>query len=167
MHKELVPPGQTVNGNFYCEVLRWLRENVRRKRPEIWKNGDWLLRHDNALAHISLLVREFLTKNNMTTVPHPAYSPDLAPCGFYMFPKMKLVERTVPCFHWRDPSKIATGTKHAKASRLHWVLPKMAKSLGLLYTSPRWLLRKWWWKLGLKVSVHVITSKFSEILGSF
>jgi len=26
----------------------------------------------------------------MTTVPHPAYSPDLAPCDFYVFPKTKL-----------------------------------------------------------------------------
>jgi len=26
----------------------------------------------------------------MTTVPHPAYSPDLAPCDFYVFPKIKL-----------------------------------------------------------------------------
>ena len=26
----------------------------------------------------------------MTTVAHPAYSPDQAPCDFYMFPKMKL-----------------------------------------------------------------------------
>ena len=26
----------------------------------------------------------------MTTVPHPAYSPDLAPCDFCMIPKMKL-----------------------------------------------------------------------------
>jgi hypothetical protein len=26
----------------------------------------------------------------MTTVPHPAYSPDLAPCDFYVFPKLKL-----------------------------------------------------------------------------
>jgi hypothetical protein len=25
----------------------------------------------------------------MTTVAHPAYSPDLAPCDFYVFPKMK------------------------------------------------------------------------------
>jgi len=41
-----------------------------------------------APAHTSL-VREFLTKNNMTTVPHPACSPDLAPCDFYVFPKMK------------------------------------------------------------------------------
>jgi len=63
---------------------------VRRKRPEMWKNGDRLLHHDNAPAHTSLVVREFLTKNNMTTVSHPAYLPDLAPCDFYMFPKMKL-----------------------------------------------------------------------------
>jgi transposase len=35
-------------------------------------------------------VREFLTKNNVTTVPHPAYSPDLAPRDLYVFPKTKL-----------------------------------------------------------------------------
>jgi histone-lysine N-methyltransferase SETMAR len=56
----------------------------------MWKNGDWLLHHDNASAHTLLIVREFLTKNNMTTVPHPAYSPDLAPYNFCSFPKMKL-----------------------------------------------------------------------------
>jgi len=64
---------------FYCEVLRGLRENVRRKPPEMWKNGEWLLHHDNVPTHTSLVVREFLTRNNMITVPHPAYSPDLAP----------------------------------------------------------------------------------------
>jgi transposase len=56
----------------------------------MWKNGDWSLHHDNAPAHPSLIVREFLTKSNMTTVLHPAYSPDLAPCDFYMFHKIKL-----------------------------------------------------------------------------
>jgi len=40
VHKEFVPPGQTVNGNFYCKVFGQLRENVRRKQPEMWKNGD-------------------------------------------------------------------------------------------------------------------------------
>jgi len=90
VHKEFVPPGQTVNRKFYCEVLRRLRENVRRKRPEMWKNGNLLLHHDNAPAHTSLVVREFLTKNNVTTVPHPAYSPDLAPCDFYVFSISKL-----------------------------------------------------------------------------
>jgi histone-lysine N-methyltransferase SETMAR len=90
LHKEFVLPGQTVTGKLYCKVLRQLRENVRSKWPEMWKNGDWFLHHDNAPAHTSLIVREFPKKNNMTTVPHPAYSPDLAPCDFYVFPKMKL-----------------------------------------------------------------------------
>jgi len=90
VHKEFVPSDPTGNRNFYCEVLRRMTENVRCKWPEMWKNGDWLLHRDNAPAHTSLVVREFLTKNNMTTVPHPAYSPDQAPCDFYVFPKMKL-----------------------------------------------------------------------------
>ena len=55
----------------------------------MWKMGDWLLHHDNVPTHTSL-VGEFLTKNKMTTVPHPAYSHHLAPCNFYKFPKMKL-----------------------------------------------------------------------------
>ena len=58
---------------------------------ETWKNGDWLSHHNHASAHTSFVVREFLTKNNMSTVPHSACSPDLAPCDFYVFPKMKLL----------------------------------------------------------------------------
>ena len=46
---------------------------MRCKRPEVWKNGDWLLHRDNVPAHTSLVVRELLTNSNMTTVPHPAY----------------------------------------------------------------------------------------------
>ena len=34
VHKEFVRPGQTVNAVFYVEVLKRLRENVRRKRPD-------------------------------------------------------------------------------------------------------------------------------------
>ena len=28
VHREFVPPGMTVNADFYCDVLRRLRENV-------------------------------------------------------------------------------------------------------------------------------------------
>jgi len=28
--------------------------------------------------------------HNLTTFPHPPYSPDLAPCDFSLFPKMKV-----------------------------------------------------------------------------
>jgi len=51
VHKEFFPPGQTVNAAFYVEVLKRLRENVRRKQPDLWQNNTWLLHHDNAPAH--------------------------------------------------------------------------------------------------------------------
>ncbi|KAG5342061.1 GVQW3 protein, partial [Acromyrmex charruanus] len=43
----------------------------------------------NAPAHTSLLVREFLAKNNTLMMPQPPYSPDLVPCDFFLFPKLK------------------------------------------------------------------------------
>jgi len=94
--KEFVPPGQTVNAAFYVKVLKRLRENVQRKRPDQWRNNTWLLHHDNAPAHAALLTRRFLTDNNMTVMPHPPYSPDLAPSDFFLFPilKMKLKGRS-------------------------------------------------------------------------
>jgi histone-lysine N-methyltransferase SETMAR len=79
VHKEFFPPGQTVNGNFYFDVLRRLRENVRRKRPVKWRYYSWAPHHDNAPAHTSLFVRQFLTSTKTTVIPHPPYSPDLAP----------------------------------------------------------------------------------------
>ena len=46
--------------------------------------------HDNAPAHSYLNVSQFLAKNNMTLIANPPYSPDLAPCDFFLFPKLKL-----------------------------------------------------------------------------
>lgn len=34
-------------------------------------------------------MRDFLAKNNTTIMPQPPYSPDLAPCDFFLFPKLK------------------------------------------------------------------------------
>jgi hypothetical protein len=81
VHQEFVPR-QTVNGQFYLEVMKRLREAERRKRPEGWRDKTWMLHHDNAPAHTSLLIREFLAKHETTVVPQPPYSPDLAPADF-------------------------------------------------------------------------------------
>ena len=62
---------------------------VRRKRPKKWANG-FILHHDNAPCHILLLVRHFLSNKNITVCPYPPYSPDLAPCDFWLFPKVKM-----------------------------------------------------------------------------
>jgi hypothetical protein len=42
-----------------------------------------------ALARNALRVREFLDKNCSTKMDHQPYSPDLAPCDFWLFPKLK------------------------------------------------------------------------------
>jgi len=89
VHREFVPRGQTVNQEFYLGVLKRLRERVRRTRPELWRSGEWLIHHDNAPAHTALRIRQFLTSQGMTLVPHPPYSPDLAPADFFLFPRMK------------------------------------------------------------------------------
>lgn len=86
VHKEFVPPGQTVNAPFYLSVLKRLVHRIRRIRPEY----HWRLLHDNAPSHRSTLVTDFLTKNHILTVNHSPYSPDLAPCDFYLFGKMHL-----------------------------------------------------------------------------
>jgi hypothetical protein len=49
----------------------------------------WFLHHENAPSHTSFAVREFLAQHNITTLPHLQYSPDLAPCDFFLFPTLK------------------------------------------------------------------------------
>jgi hypothetical protein len=77
---------QTVNQQCYLEVLTRLRESVRRRRTELWPDK-WI--HENAPAHDALRVRNFLAKKYITQMDQPPYSPDLAPCDFWISPKLK------------------------------------------------------------------------------
>jgi len=52
-------------------------------------SGDWFLHRDNALSHTALSVQQFLVKKQHDDPPHPPYSPDLAPCYFFLFPHTK------------------------------------------------------------------------------
>lgn len=89
VHYEFLPRGRTVNKEYYVEVLRHLREAIRKKRPELWANKTFILHHDNAPAHASRLVSQFLTNTNTSLLTQPPYSPDLSPCDFFLFPKIK------------------------------------------------------------------------------
>jgi len=78
VHVDRVPEGQTVNQVYYKEVLTNLRERVRRRRPEMWKNGS---------THNAVSVKTFLTKHKITVLEHPPTSPDLAPRDFFFISK--------------------------------------------------------------------------------
>ena len=85
VHKGFVPPGQLVNGNYYCDVLKRLRENILPKLPDNWCNNSWAQNHDNAWAHVLLVVQHFLASTNTTVIPHPPYSLDLVPLWFISY----------------------------------------------------------------------------------
>ena len=84
-----VPTGQTVNKECYVEVLREFKKRFRRKRSALFKSGQWHFHQDNAPVHNSILVTDYFTKMDIKTVPQPPYSPDLGPCDFWLFPKLR------------------------------------------------------------------------------
>jgi hypothetical protein len=61
VHSEFIPQGQTVHEAYYVEMLKRLREAVRREKPELWPK-DWTLVHDNAPAHKTTLSSSFWPK---------------------------------------------------------------------------------------------------------
>jgi hypothetical protein len=89
VHHSYAPAGQTMNKEYYLEVIRHLRDAARRKRPDLWVSRNWQLHHDNALAHSSHLIQSFLAKHGIPVVHQAPYSPNMAPRDFWLFPKLK------------------------------------------------------------------------------
>jgi hypothetical protein len=52
--KKIVLAGQRVSSANYCDILRRLAENLRRLRPELSRQKNWMLHHDNLPSHTSL-----------------------------------------------------------------------------------------------------------------
>ena len=78
VHKESVPPGRTVNQQFYLKVLKRLNHSVRKKRPEMWSTGDWFLHHDNAPAHTAVFGKK-------QDDGYPSSSLFIRPCAMRLF----------------------------------------------------------------------------------
>ena len=84
-----VPKGQTLTGLFYADVvLLEFEKSYITRRP---KSGSRRLKilHDNARPHKTLAVRQKIKAIGMEEVLHPSYSPDIAPCDFWLFKKLK------------------------------------------------------------------------------
>ena len=84
LYTEFLTKGLTVNSHRYCATLWSLKQCIRRIRPE---RNTFLLHHDNARPRCSAQTQDTTTSLKCTVVPHPPYSPDLAPSD--LFPKLK------------------------------------------------------------------------------
>ena len=84
-----VPKDRTVTGKFYKNaVLRKLKNYYKSRRPKIGLKYVRLV-HDTAPAHKARIVTEVFESEKVTVLPQPPYSPDLAPCDYFLFQKLK------------------------------------------------------------------------------
>ncbi|GFV96558.1 uncharacterized protein TNCV_3260221 [Trichonephila clavipes] len=111
VHHEYAPQGQTVNKEFYLDVMRRLREVVQRKRPVLWAFSRWMLHHAGAPAHTTILVQQFLTKHGTIQVAHLPYSPDMSPPDFFLFPKIK---NSLKGHRFQDIETIKQNIRHSR-----------------------------------------------------
>ena len=90
VHLEL-PENQTVNQYVFHGMLRRCRFSIRVHRgTRIWHNQwEYILHMDNAPAHRSNLVQNYLRQHQWSQLVHPPYSPDLSPADFFLFPRLK------------------------------------------------------------------------------
>ncbi|EYC29297.1 hypothetical protein Y032_0006g2895 [Ancylostoma ceylanicum] len=79
---ELVPTGSMVDSDLFCTQLEKVAGILRCRHSEREKI---LLLIDNARPHISKKSYEKLTALGIDLVPHPPYSPDLAPSDYHVF----------------------------------------------------------------------------------
>ena len=84
-----VKKGKSITGKYYKDVvLKKLKTYFQKRRPATGFKHVRLL-NDNAPAHTSAIVTAFLKKEKVTVLPHPPYSPDLAPSDFFLLSKLK------------------------------------------------------------------------------
>ena len=83
-----LPRGTTINGNYYADLLRSVRQSIKEKRRDKIRRGI-LLHQDNVLVHTSQVSMDAAKEYGYELVPHPPYSPDLAPSDYHLFGNLK------------------------------------------------------------------------------
>jgi histone-lysine N-methyltransferase SETMAR len=88
VHWEFVPGGRAVNSELYIEQLERLHEALSVRYPDMADNNEFLLQQDNAPAHKSRATQQAIRELDFDVLPHPPYSPDLAPTDYHLFRSM-------------------------------------------------------------------------------
>ncbi|KAG5318558.1 MOS1T transposase, partial [Pseudoatta argentina] len=79
----------TITGDRYRLQLMCLSRALKEKRPLYAQRLDKvILLHDNARPHVAKPVKTYLETLKWEVLPHPPYSPDIAPSDFHLFRSM-------------------------------------------------------------------------------
>jgi len=83
VYYELLKPGDSIMGDRYWLQLIRLSRTLREKRPNYEQRHDKvILLHDNVRHHVAKIVKKYLETLKWDVLPHPPYSPDIAPSDY-------------------------------------------------------------------------------------
>ena len=86
---DILPEKSTITASYYTQVvLPKVVGKIHEQHPTVGTQRTLLL-HDNASAHKAKVTTTFLSEQGIQVLDHPPYSPDLAPCDFWLFPVLK------------------------------------------------------------------------------
>ena len=104
LYHELLKPGETVNTLRYCQQMVNLNRALIEKRPE-WatRHGKVILQQDNIPSHTAKAVRNTISALGWEILPHPPYSPDLAPSDYHLFSSMS---HALSLTHFKDYGEV-------------------------------------------------------------
>ncbi|GFW15326.1 mariner Mos1 transposase [Trichonephila clavipes] len=89
VYYELLKLTETVTGDRYRTQLMCLSRALKDKRSQYNERHDKvILQHDNAQTHVAKVVKTYLETLKCEVLPHPPYSPDVAPLDYHLFRSM-------------------------------------------------------------------------------
>ena len=80
--------GRTITGAYYTVLLDRLVNEIRKKRPH-FKMKKILFHDENAPSHTPNITQVKKHELSFESLPHPPFSPDLAPSYCYLFPNLE------------------------------------------------------------------------------
>jgi [histone H3]-lysine36 N-dimethyltransferase SETMAR len=103
VHHELLPANRTLNSKTYCEQLDRVEQALIQKHPSLVNRKGVLILQDNARPHVSKETRQKMEQLKWELLPHPPYSPDIAPSDFHLFQSLS---HHLANKHYRDRNDI-------------------------------------------------------------
>ena len=82
---ELLKNNQTITAEVYSQQLQRLHDELVKKRPALVNRKGVILLHDNARPHVAKITQKKILELGWSVLPHPPYSPDIAPSDFHLF----------------------------------------------------------------------------------
>ena len=101
---DATPPGETITSAYFItNTLNEIAKLPQYQLPSLphSSNARFFIHYDNAPCHSSKMTNEALAQTQFCRLPHPPYSPDLSPCGYFLFGTIKPIMKKT-CFLTRE-----------------------------------------------------------------